>query len=140
MRHLHLFASLAALLVVAACGQQSETNTESSASVSKCPQANADGIIEIADGLTATIISRGYGRTAVAGDYADVHTTLWLYDAAAEDGRGTEIWTSGGDQPFQFRLDAGQVPRKTKMTRAPKTLFPDGRRQDERLYRCCLVY
>ena len=28
---------------------------------------------------------------------------------AAEGGRGTEIWTSGGNQPFQFRLAAGQV-------------------------------
>ena len=108
MRYLHLIAVLTALLTVAACGE-SATNTGSSASVSNCPTPDADGVIEITDGLTATVMSRGYGRAAVAGDYADVHTTLWLHDEAAEGGRGTEIWTSGGDQPFQFRLDAGQV-------------------------------
>ncbi|MEJ2299693.1 MAG: FKBP-type peptidyl-prolyl cis-trans isomerase, partial [Woeseiaceae bacterium] len=50
-----------------------------------------------------------YGRAAQSGDYADVHTTLWLYDEGAEGGRGTEIWSSGGVQPFQFRIDSGQV-------------------------------
>ena len=108
MRYMTLIAALAALLIVSACGK-SATNTESSASVSNCPKPDADGVIQITDGLTATITSRGYGRAAVAGDYADVHTTLWLYDAAADGGRGTEVWTSGGNQPFQFRLDAGQV-------------------------------
>jgi FKBP-type peptidyl-prolyl cis-trans isomerase len=108
MRYLRLIASLTALLFVVACGQ-STTNTEAPANVAKCPKPNADGVIEVTDGLTATITSRGYGRAAVAGDYADVHTTLWLYDEAAEGGRGTEIWTSGGNQPFQFRLDSGQV-------------------------------
>ena len=108
MSYLRLIAAFAGLLIVAACGQ-SETNTEPSSNLAKCPKANSDGMIEITDGLTATITSRGYGRAAVAGDYADVHTTLWLYDEATEGGRGTEIWTSGGDQPFQFRLAAGQV-------------------------------
>jgi FKBP-type peptidyl-prolyl cis-trans isomerase len=108
MRYLHLIAALAGLLIVAACSQ-SETSSETSSDGVQCPKANADGIVEITDGLTATITSRGYGRAAVAGDYADVHTTLWLYDEAAEGGRGTEIWSSGGDQPFQFRLAAGQV-------------------------------
>lgn len=108
MRHLQLMAALAGLLIVAACSQ-SETSSETSSDIAQCPKADADGIIEITDGLTATTTSRGYGRAAVAGDYADVHTTLWLYDEAAEGGRGTEIWTSGGDQPFQFRLAAGQV-------------------------------
>jgi len=108
MRHSQLIAALAGLLIVAGCSQ-SETDNGTSADIAQCPKANADGIIAITDGLTATITARGYGRAAVAGDYADVHTTLWLYDEAAEGGRGTEIWTSGGDQPFQFRLAAGQV-------------------------------
>jgi FKBP-type peptidyl-prolyl cis-trans isomerase FkpA len=34
---------------------------------------------------------------------------LWLYDENAEGGRGTEIWSSGGVQPFQFQIDSGQV-------------------------------
>ena len=60
-------------------------------------------------GLVAKILKPGYGRAAAGKDYADVHTTLWLYDEAAADGRGLEIWSSGGVQPFQFQLDAGQV-------------------------------
>ena len=108
MRLSHFVAAFGALLIVAGCSPKT-TDTEQSSTVVDCPKANADGIIEVTDGLTATIKSRGYGRAAVAGDYADVHTTLWLYDEAAKGGRGTEIWTSGGDQPFQFRLAAGQV-------------------------------
>jgi len=74
-----------------------------------CPQPYENGVIEIQEGLTATITKPGYGRAAQSKDYADVHTTLWLYDASAEGGRGTEIWSSGGVQPFQFQLDSGQV-------------------------------
>ena len=69
------------------------------------------GVVEIQDGLTATIVRPGYGRAAQSGDYADVHTTLWLYNETANDGRGEEIWSSGGVNPFQFQIDAGQVIR-----------------------------
>ncbi len=99
------YLGLAALLILAGCGQQ----TAGTDVAIDCPTANADGVVEITQGLTATITKKGYGRAAVAGDYADVHTTLWLYDETAEGGRGTEIWASGGQEPFQFRLDAGQV-------------------------------
>lgn len=74
-----------------------------------CPAADEGGNLEIAPGLTARITNKGYGRAAVSGDYVDVHTTLWLYDENAVGGRGTEIWSSGGEQPFQFMLDRGQV-------------------------------
>ena len=103
------YLAICALLTLAGCGQDTATETDSAAAAAGCPEANADGVVEIVPGLTATISSKGYGRAAVAGDYADVHTTLWLYDENAEGGRGTEIWTSGGEQPFQFQLDAGQV-------------------------------
>ena len=104
-RYLGIFA----LLILAGCGQEAATDSANTAGSVACPEANADGIVEIAPGLTATITRKGYGRAAVAGDQADVHTTLWLYDETAEGGRGTEIWASGGQQPFQFQLDAGQV-------------------------------
>lgn len=96
-------------LLLAACGQDTPQPTQDSTAAGNCPAANEAGIIEIAAGLTARITSNGYGRAALAGDFADVHTTLWLYDEAAAGGRGTEIWTSGGQQPFQFRLNSGQV-------------------------------
>lgn len=74
-----------------------------------CPQPDENGVVEPHQGIVATIVKRGFGRAAQSKDYADVHTTLWLYDETAEDGRGAEIWSSGGDRPFQFQLDSGQV-------------------------------
>ena len=79
------------------------------AGVSSCPQADENGVVEIQPGLIAKITKTGYGRAAVSKDYADVHTTLWLYDEAAAGGRGDPIWSSGGVDPFQFQIDAGQV-------------------------------
>ncbi len=103
------FCAVAALgvLLFTGCNQDEPTSAEQAATT--CPSPDENGVVAITDGLTATITSRGYGRAAVAGDYADVHTTLWLYDESATGGRGTEIWTSGGDRPFQFQLSAGQV-------------------------------
>lgn len=100
-------------LLLAACGE-SRTNAvdDSVADRGKqaaCPKADENGNVNIIEGLDARIVSKGYGRRAVSGDRADVHTTLWLYDENAEGGRGTEIWSSGGRQPFQFTLDSGQV-------------------------------
>ncbi len=97
------------LTLAAACGRSVPQDAETAAATEDCPGADAAGIIEIAPGLTARVTNRGYGRAARPGDYADVHTTLWLYDETAAGGRGTEIWSSGGDRPFQFQLDAGQV-------------------------------
>jgi FKBP-type peptidyl-prolyl cis-trans isomerase FkpA len=102
-------AVLFASLTLAACGQQADPPAAAAPTEASCPQPDANGAIEIRDGLVANITKRGYGRAARSGDYADVHTTLWLYDEAAAGGRGTEIWSSGGVQPFQFRIDAGQV-------------------------------
>lgn len=107
--------TLAAGASLAACGSDEPTpddtaTTERSVGAAAgCPQPDEDGVVDIEDGLVATIVKRGYGRAAQSRDYADVHTTLWLYDESAEGGRGTEIWSSGGDRPFQFQLDAGQV-------------------------------
>jgi len=113
MKLFSLSVTLFATVTLAGCGpanQQSEDDGEAPGAVSVvCPEADESGVIEIVPGLSAKIVNRGYGRAAVAGDYADVHTTLWLYDENAAGGRGTEIWSSGGDTPFQFMLDAGQV-------------------------------
>ena len=98
----YLLASLFAIVTIAACGQTSKEQVQAadaahaSAMAGDCPMADEEGNITIVPGLTATIIAHGYGRAAVSRDYADVHTTLWLYDEEAPGGRGTEIWTSGG--------------------------------------------
>ena len=107
-----LFLAATAAALVSACGPSDEPAAESDAPqavVTNCPQPDENGVVNIRDGLVATIVKRGYGRAAQSKDYADVHTTLWLYDEAADGGRGTEIWSSGGTQPFQFQIDAGQV-------------------------------
>ncbi len=100
---------ISALLLATACGRDAPQDPGAAAVAGRCPTADASGVIEVAPGLTARVTSPGYGRAAQPGDYADVHTTLWLYDETAAGSRGTEIWSSGGVRPFQFQLDAGQV-------------------------------
>ena len=112
MSHLRIVVVLLVALGMAACAKNEETPLASVADGNEgpaCPRPDADGTIAIQDGLVAKVLKPGYGRAAASKDYADVHTTLWLYDAAAEGGRGLEIWSSGGVQPFQFQLDSGQV-------------------------------
>lgn len=113
MKLLTLSVTCFAALTLAGCDQaKQQPAQDSEAQIVQsvvCPEADENGVVEIAPGLTAKIVNKGYGRAAVAGDYADVHTTLWLYDEQAAGSRGTEIWSSGGETPFQFMLDAGQV-------------------------------
>lgn len=98
------------LLATAGCGQSgTDAPAEAATGPVACPQADSEGVVEIEPGLIARIVKPGYGRAAESRDYADVHTTLWLYDENAEGGRGMEIWSSGGVQPFQFQIDSGQV-------------------------------
>ncbi len=96
---------------LAGCSQEAQQprDAEEAVAAVTCPQPDGDGMVEIRPGLVAKVLKPGYGRAAASKDYADVHTTLWLYDEAAEGGRGLEIWSSGGVQPFQFQIDSGQV-------------------------------
>ncbi len=116
MMNRKLAMALGAAIVLFGCGQseQPAVEEEAPASVAEaaCPQPDdAEGNVRIQDGLVARITKKGYGRAAASKDYADVHTTLWLYDESADGGRGAEIWSSGGTDPFQFQLDSGQVIR-----------------------------
>jgi FKBP-type peptidyl-prolyl cis-trans isomerase FkpA len=113
MKNSSLSLVVSAAILLSACGgpelPQSGEAPGEAAAVAACPQPDGDGNVQIQDGLVAKITKTGYGRAAVSKDYADVHTTLWLYDDSAEGGRGLEIWSSGGTEPFQFQLDSGQV-------------------------------
>ena len=113
MSHGSLLVTGLLVLMLAGCGEARKHSDDggdtAGAARAACPKADENGKVDVAPGLTATITNKGYGRRAVSGDHADVHATLWLYDENAEGGRGTEIWTSGGRQPFQFTLDRGQV-------------------------------
>lgn len=65
---------------------------------------------EIVPGLTARILKNGYGRSAEAGDMADVHYTGWLYDESSPDYRGDKFDSSvDRGERFQFPLGAGRV-------------------------------
>jgi FKBP-type peptidyl-prolyl cis-trans isomerase FkpA len=67
---------------------------------------------EMADSGITTLQSQdvtpGTGAEARKGQVVRVHYTGWLYDAAASDRRGTEF-DSSKDEPFEFRLGAGEV-------------------------------
>ena len=102
-------AVLGLAFLIAGCGGGDAPADDPVAAPKPCPKADENGIVEIQDGLTAKILTKGYGRIAVSKDYADTHATLWLYDENAEGGKGQEIWSSGGIDPFQFQIDSGQV-------------------------------
>ena len=62
--------------------------------------------------LIKTDTTVGTGNEAVAGRNVTVHYTGWLYDANREDKKGTKFDSSRDrNEPFSFRLGAGQVIR-----------------------------
>jgi FKBP-type peptidyl-prolyl cis-trans isomerase len=83
-----------------------ETTNETT--TAECAVADELGLIQVTPGLSARVVKKGFGRSAVAGDYADTNVWLWLYDESAEDKHGAFIWESGSTV-FQFQLGAGQV-------------------------------
>ena len=65
---------------------------------------------EVAAGLTAKILNKGYGRAAEAGDYVEVHYTGWLYEVGSENDRGNKFDSSvDRGEKFHFTLGSGQV-------------------------------
>ncbi len=98
----------ASLAVLGACGEATQEADATAAVVVNCPVADESGNVEIAPGLSATILETGYGRVAIAGDYADTNVQLWQLDESADDRRGQFVWESG-DKVFQFQLGSGQV-------------------------------
>lgn len=68
----------------------------------------------MADSGIATLqtqdVTPGTGEEATKGQTVRVHYTGWLYDEAAADKRGREFDSSKGrNEPFEFRLGAGEV-------------------------------
>ena len=113
------FPASVALVAVAigGCGQKSPEPTEESAAgsaveeqvVTETSNTEAEAF-EITPGLSAKILSRGYGRAAEAGDYVEVHYTGWLHDPEIEGNRGTKFDSSvDRGETFHFTLGARQV-------------------------------
>lgn len=100
-----------------ACGQSDgvATNTSEPTEVTEEHAVTEESTIEsevteIAPGLTAKVLKKGYGRVAEAGDYVEVHYTGWLYDNQADDNRGDKFDSSvDRGEKFHFMLGAGQV-------------------------------
>jgi len=87
---MRLFCSLLSLMLVAACGGDTEGN-------------NVTELIK-QDGRLGT------GAEAVAGRSVTVHYTGWLYDATRADHKGNKFDSSRDrNEPFAFQLGAGQV-------------------------------
>ena len=108
-----LFVFLAAMAVTACSpdGTSSES-AESEAAPGAAEATSAAEEVVITPGLTMKKLQNGYGRAAVAGDYASVHYTGWLFDEAAANGQGKKFDSSvDRGQPFEFPLGAGRVIR-----------------------------
>jgi len=110
MKKQFLFALIFAVVTLSGCQRDADNHAasttesaEPAAAAKDCPAADDSGHVDIAPGLSATILKTGYGRAAATGDQADVDAKLWVYDEAAEGGKGQFVWESG-DQPFRFQL------------------------------------
>jgi FKBP-type peptidyl-prolyl cis-trans isomerase len=104
---------LVILMTLAACG---DSTPPAETAADDAPTGTADAPagegFEVVPGLQATIVKKGYGRAAVAGDLAEVHYTGWLFDPDAEDNRGKKFDSSvDRGQTFSFPLGAGRVIR-----------------------------
>jgi FKBP-type peptidyl-prolyl cis-trans isomerase len=107
-----------ALLGAAACSDEGPAGGEmagenpAAAPDSACtpPSFDVDETVAIVDGLDATLLKRGYGRRAIAGDMVRVHYTGWLFDPDAPDNLGEKFDSSvDRDEAFEFPLGARRV-------------------------------
>lgn len=116
MKIRHLFAFLVLAAGMSACNEKGD-NAESAEPVKAVEEqtvteenAVAGEALEVAPGLSATIVKKGHGRAAVAGDFVEVHYTGWLFDEQAENNRGNKFDSSvDRGEKFHFKLGAGQV-------------------------------
>ena len=105
----HRLIGLAALALLAACGQSEQATSDAAAPTQPVPNASAEPI-ELVPGLTFVTTKNGSGRMAVPGDLAEVHYTGWLFDPNAEKNRGDKFDSSvDRGSPFTFPLGAGRV-------------------------------
>lgn len=100
--HTLTLSLLLACFVTAGCKAESTTPQEKSTMT----QSTNAAITE----LQKTDTQVGSGREAEVGFNVTVHYTGWLYDAAAEGGKGKKFDSSlDRSSPFNFFLGGGQV-------------------------------
>lgn len=94
---------LLSCFATAGCNAQSTSSTQEKPAMT---QSTNTAITELQKIDTQV----GTGREAEAGFNVTVHYTGWLYDAAAEGGKGKKFDSSlDRKQPFNFFLGGGQV-------------------------------
>jgi FKBP-type peptidyl-prolyl cis-trans isomerase len=72
--------------------------------------SNGDNGVSNITALQVTDVKVGDGAEAKSGQTVSVHYTGWLYSASAPDHHGTKFDSSRDrNEPFEFRLGAGQV-------------------------------
>ena len=105
-----LVAVAYAALITGCSAETTDNEQTADNATAAAPATAAIEETEIMPGLTMKKLKNGYGRAAVAGDYASVHYTGWLYDESAEDGRGEKFDSSvDRGQEFQFPVGAQRV-------------------------------
>ena len=85
-------------------------STAGGGSTSGSPTSNGDNGVSNITSLQTTDVKVGDGAEAKSGQTVSVHYTGWLYNASAPDHHGTKFDSSRDrNEPFEFRLGAGQV-------------------------------
>jgi FKBP-type peptidyl-prolyl cis-trans isomerase FkpA len=93
LKRWHRSLLAACLLLAAGCERESQNMS----------QSNVTELVKTDDLV-------GSGNEAVSGRRVTVHYTGWLYDQTRPDRKGTKFDSSRDrDDPFEFRLGAGQV-------------------------------
>ena len=107
-----LIGLLVAAIALAGCEKKAEevaapveasTGLAAANELAECPAVGEDGKVAIYDGLDATVLRKGYGRAVLLGDQVVVAAKLWVYDEAAEGGKGEFVWEAG-PEGFAFQL------------------------------------
>ena len=101
MRNIAVRTLLLLTLTLPALACSGDDPTPSSPSTPTIPQP----------AFTQTDLDGGTGATASNGRFATIHSTLWRYDAAAPEQKGTQMETSLNTTPHRFLVGAGSVIR-----------------------------
>jgi FKBP-type peptidyl-prolyl cis-trans isomerase FkpA len=95
------------ITLLLACFTMAGCKAESSNSTQEKPTMTQGANITALQKIDTQV---GTGREAEAGFNVTVHYTGWIYDAAAEGGKGKKFDSSlDRNQPFNFFLGGGQV-------------------------------
>jgi FKBP-type peptidyl-prolyl cis-trans isomerase len=110
-----LIATVVLAGLLSACSQSAtpEAGTSNAASNSATPNTvtSGAGMSNITELIKADA-KTGTGAEATAGQQVTVHYTGWLYDETSADHKGRKFDSSRDrNEPFSFRLGAGQVIR-----------------------------